>query len=379
MVVIGQTFVALNFSELSSHFPVAGSIYQWSKRLSHRTLGWFTGWFYFWAGVLTVTAVAATVPLVVVDASSAWISRRASPIPAMNNLVFWGLAVADPQHADQRLRRSVCCPTLNNIGVAAEILGMVVFAMILLLVATPPGPLGPHHDGRRRDARDRRSTCRCSRSHVHEPVRRLRLRHRRDLRRGDHRREPPGAARRPHGPSGCPAPSARSSCSPSSSPRRTCRLRFKDPFPIATAIKRLGTIGRDHVRHDLSVRDPRRGLRLHARRSRAATARLMFSMGRDRRMPLGGVWASVNSTFKTPANAAIAVGVIAAIPFLVTGQPGGSSRLDRRHGPDLPELPDVQHRRAGRPVRGWPRQGGLVQARQLGHRDQHPRDRLGRS
>ena len=53
-----------NFAELSSHFPVAGSIYQWSKRLSNSTLGWFTGWFYFWAGVVTVTAVAATVPLV---------------------------------------------------------------------------------------------------------------------------------------------------------------------------------------------------------------------------------------------------------------------------------------------------------------------------
>ncbi len=43
LVILGQLFVALNFAELSSHFPVAGSIYQWSKRLSHRTLGWFTG------------------------------------------------------------------------------------------------------------------------------------------------------------------------------------------------------------------------------------------------------------------------------------------------------------------------------------------------
>src|SRR5664279_2330927 len=64
LVILGQTFVALNFAELASHFPVAGSIYQWSKRLSNKTLGWFTGWIYFWAGVLTTTAVAITVPLV---------------------------------------------------------------------------------------------------------------------------------------------------------------------------------------------------------------------------------------------------------------------------------------------------------------------------
>ena len=61
IVVVGQLLVALVFAELASHFPVAGSIYQWSKRLSNRTLGWFTGWFYFWAQVLTVSAVAVIV------------------------------------------------------------------------------------------------------------------------------------------------------------------------------------------------------------------------------------------------------------------------------------------------------------------------------
>src|SRR5437762_9903763 len=65
LVILGQTFVALNFAELSSHFPVAGSIYQWSKRLSNKTLGWFTGWIYFWAGVVTVTAVAVIVAFVI--------------------------------------------------------------------------------------------------------------------------------------------------------------------------------------------------------------------------------------------------------------------------------------------------------------------------
>src|SRR6476646_9040501 len=65
IIVAGQTLVALVFAELASHFPVAGSIYQWSKRLSNRTLGWFTGWFYFWAQVVTVTAVACIVAFVI--------------------------------------------------------------------------------------------------------------------------------------------------------------------------------------------------------------------------------------------------------------------------------------------------------------------------
>src|SRR5260370_27196797 len=63
IVAIGQFLVALNFAELASHFPIAGSIYQWSKRLSSPTLGWFTGWIYFFAGVLTVTAVSFTIPV----------------------------------------------------------------------------------------------------------------------------------------------------------------------------------------------------------------------------------------------------------------------------------------------------------------------------
>ncbi len=50
-----------------------------------------------------------------------------------------------------------------------------------------------------------------------------------------------------------------------------------------------------------------------------ATTRLMFSMGRDGRLPIGGVWGTVNHSLKTPAYAAIGVGVLAAIPFFITG------------------------------------------------------------
>ena len=50
-----------------------------------------------------------------------------------------------------------------------------------------------------------------------------------------------------------------------------------------------------------------------------ATVRLMFSMGRDRRLPFGGTWGHVSPRFRTPANASVAVGVLAAIPFIVTG------------------------------------------------------------
>jgi amino acid transporter len=50
-----------------------------------------------------------------------------------------------------------------------------------------------------------------------------------------------------------------------------------------------------------------------------ATTRLMFSMGRDGRLPMGRTWGHVNSTFKTPSNAALGVGFLALLPLLVTG------------------------------------------------------------
>ena len=48
----------------------------------------------------------------------------------------------------------------------------------------------------------------------------------------------------------------------------------------------------------------------------SATIRLMFSMGRDGRLPFGRVWGTVNYTFRTPVWAGLAVAILSAIPLL---------------------------------------------------------------
>ena len=138
MVIIGQSFVALNFAELSSHFPVAGSIYQWSKRLSNRTLGWFTGWIYFWAGVVTVTAVAVTVPLVLSTIMGFKLGDP-SPIAGLDNQQFLGLVTLVISTIINIAGVRILA-IINNIGVAAEIIGMVVFALILLIFFNHQSP-----------------------------------------------------------------------------------------------------------------------------------------------------------------------------------------------------------------------------------------------
>jgi urea carboxylase system permease len=129
IVVVGQLIIALNFAEVSSHFPVAGSVYQWTKYLSSRTYSWFTGWIYLFAGVLTVAAVVATVPLVL--------------IPLLNNM---GMNIGTDPDTNRNVAALVLLSTtllsifgvrlvaiINNTGVVFEIVGMVVFALILVL------------------------------------------------------------------------------------------------------------------------------------------------------------------------------------------------------------------------------------------------------
>jgi len=128
IVAAGQIIVALNFAELSSHFPIAGSIYQWSKRLSGHTLGWFTGWIYFFAGILTITGVAFTVPIPLL----AIFPGIPSTIIGMPSAVFIAL-VAIVIGTLINIAGVRLVSIINNIGVVAEIIGMFVFALVLLI------------------------------------------------------------------------------------------------------------------------------------------------------------------------------------------------------------------------------------------------------
>ncbi len=66
MVFLGQLMVALCFCELAARFPVAGSIYNWSKRLGSPHVAWLAGWTMLTASIVSLAAVAlalqATLP-----------------------------------------------------------------------------------------------------------------------------------------------------------------------------------------------------------------------------------------------------------------------------------------------------------------------------
>jgi urea carboxylase system permease len=58
MVFAGQLMVALLFAELAANYPVAGSIYNWGKRIGTATTTWLGGWMMLTASVVTLAAVA---------------------------------------------------------------------------------------------------------------------------------------------------------------------------------------------------------------------------------------------------------------------------------------------------------------------------------
>ena len=57
MVFVGQMAVALCFMELAAKYPVAGSVYNWSKKLGSRLVGWSSGWLMLTASIVTLSAV----------------------------------------------------------------------------------------------------------------------------------------------------------------------------------------------------------------------------------------------------------------------------------------------------------------------------------
>src|SRR5438128_10851684 len=69
IVVIGMLFVALVFGELGSHYPVAGALYQYSKFTVGPAYGWWVGWFYGVALLLTVASVDSGVAPYVASSS----------------------------------------------------------------------------------------------------------------------------------------------------------------------------------------------------------------------------------------------------------------------------------------------------------------------
>jgi amino acid transporter len=58
VTLLGQLTVAIALGVLASRWPLAGGVYQWSRRLVGPRYGWFAGWAYTWALLIALSSVS---------------------------------------------------------------------------------------------------------------------------------------------------------------------------------------------------------------------------------------------------------------------------------------------------------------------------------
>lgn len=63
MIFVGQLMVALTFGELAARYPIAGSVYNWAKKLGGKAVGWMAGWLLIFASIFTLAGVALALQL----------------------------------------------------------------------------------------------------------------------------------------------------------------------------------------------------------------------------------------------------------------------------------------------------------------------------
>ena len=152
VVFFGQMTVALQFAELSAHFPLAGSVYQWSKKLAGKSWAWNTGWIYLCAQIVTIPAVALAWQVILPQISSKFqivsCSKGAAtdyskncffqdPAFAKNAFILGAILIVLTTTVNLMGVRVIS--RINNIGVAAELIGAAGL-IILLIINIKHGP-----------------------------------------------------------------------------------------------------------------------------------------------------------------------------------------------------------------------------------------------
>jgi amino acid transporter len=129
--VVGMLFVALVFGELASHYPVAGALYQYSKFSVGPAYGWFVGWFYGIALLVTVASVDTGVVPYVADLSHRWFGTNWDPT-SHTTILLITLALLAIQTV-LNITGAKVMGRVAQFGVAVEVVGTFGIALILAI------------------------------------------------------------------------------------------------------------------------------------------------------------------------------------------------------------------------------------------------------
>lgn len=126
VVIGGQLLVALVYTQLAERWPIAGGIYQWSRRLIGARYGWWAGWIYLWALTITLSTVAYSGGLFL--AGLFGIER-----PSLTQRVIFALILMAIFTFVNGIGLNLLKWTLN-IGIAAEVVATVGISLALITV-----------------------------------------------------------------------------------------------------------------------------------------------------------------------------------------------------------------------------------------------------
>jgi amino acid transporter len=138
IVGVGNLMIALVVAELGTRIPLAGYAYQWSSRLVNSTYGWFVGF----AGLLYMTVGGGAIMLTV--ASPLLLSEFNVTKPSAR-LVFAVALIMMVLPVILNIISIQVAARVNNVAVFTEIIGTVVFGVLLFVLwalKTKPSPYG---------------------------------------------------------------------------------------------------------------------------------------------------------------------------------------------------------------------------------------------
>jgi urea carboxylase system permease len=136
VVAAGQFCVALCFAELATHYPLCGSVYQWAKGVGGPGIGWMGGLVSLAGSVVSLAAVsmALQAALPVVWPRFQVIGDPSNPVDSARNAVILGaLLIAFTTFLN--VRGVALLARINNVGVAAELIGAVLLVILFFAFA----------------------------------------------------------------------------------------------------------------------------------------------------------------------------------------------------------------------------------------------------
>ena len=139
LVFFGQLMVALCFAELAGRYPVAGSVYNWSKRLAGPTVSWLAGWIMVTASIVTLAAVVLAYQVTLPQIWSGFQLVGDGTGPSFGiSAVIWGLILILFTTVVNAFGVKLMA-RINSTGVVIELIAAVLLIVILALnIVNPP-------------------------------------------------------------------------------------------------------------------------------------------------------------------------------------------------------------------------------------------------